>query len=110
MATQHFLVGKAYLGSRAIPDFRVIPGLEARPHHSYAYFCLRCGDIWGRLAVDGAPLTQCVCRPCSKHGDGRLSNTHEVPGEPYNFASDWPAAAIKYELLAELNYMERFYV
>lgn len=108
MGTQHFILGKSVLGSRRIPDNRVIPGLEIRRHHSYAFFCLRCGDIWGRLLHEGAPLTQCITRPCLAHGEGRFSFTHFFAGEPYNFERDWPPAAIKHEFLAELNFIETY--
>jgi len=102
MAAQHFFVGNRYLGARKIPDFRVIPGLEVRRHYSYALFCMRCGAVWGRLLHDGAELTQCTIRPCLRHGDGKLSMTHHFEGEPFNFESDWPPAAVAHEFSAEL--------
>ena len=97
MSAQHIFAEGRYLGSRTIPDNRVIPGLEVRRHHSYALYCLRCGDIWARFLHDGATLTQLTCRPCRKHGDGRLASTHFAQGDPHNYASDWPDEAIAYE-------------
>ena len=104
MAAQHFFLGSRHLGTRQIPDTRCIPGLEVRFHHSYAYFCMRCGDIWARLLHDRAPLTQCIVRPCLRHGDGRLSHTHFFAGEPTNFEADWPPAAVAHEFQAELAF------
>jgi hypothetical protein len=102
MASQQFYVNGRYLGQRDIPNFFHIPGMTPRPHFGYAYFCLRCGDVWGRLVVVGAALTQVVGRPCQKHGDGRLSYTHFFEGEPYNLEHNWPPAAIRYEFECEL--------
>lgn len=107
MAAQHFFVGPRHLGARTIPDLRVIPGLEVRFHHSYAYFCLRCGEIWGRLLHERADLTQCAIRPCLRHGDGKLSTTHHFAGEPTNFEDDWPPAAVAHEFAAELAQLDR---
>lgn len=108
MASQHFFVGGAYLGSRIIPTNRVIPGLEIREAHSLALFCMRCGDVWGRLIHDKSRLTLCWMRPCLSHGDGALSLLHGAPHEPYfDLADDWPDAAIKSEFLAELSLAER---
>jgi len=106
VATQHFFVGQTYLGSRLIPDFRTIPGIEVRRHHSYALFCPRCGDIWGRLIHDGAGYTQLTHRSCVKHGDGRLSDLHEH-GEPIYFEKDWPKDAVKYEFERFLEQAEK---
>ena len=103
MATQQFYVGGRYLGQRTIPDNYVVPGFDVRHHFSYAFFCMRCGEVWGRLVHLPAKLTQCVCRPCQKHGDGRLSTTHFFQGECTNLEADWPADAIRHELLCELD-------
>lgn len=103
MSTQQFYVGGRYLGQRPIPDWCIIPGLVTRKHFSVAFFCMRCGDVWGRLLnLDGA-LTQCVCRPCRKHGDGRLSRVFHTPDMPDDLSPAWPAAALRHELLCELD-------
>jgi hypothetical protein len=107
VARQDFFLGTRWLGSRPIPDNRVIPGLEIRRHHSYNLYCLRCGEIWGRMIHEGAQLHQIICRPCAKHGDGRFSFTHHFEGEPYNMTADWPKAALTHELLCEVQqYLE----
>lgn len=103
MARQHFFVGPRHLGSREIPTLRVIPGLDVRPHYSHAYFCMRCGEVWGRLIHERSELTQCTVRPCHLHGDGRLSQTHYLLGEPTNFEPDWPPQAVAHEFFAELT-------
>lgn len=100
MSTQHFFVDGRYLGSRQIPDHRIVPGLEVRRHHSYALFCMRCGEIWGRFVHDGAPLTQLTFRPCLRHGDGRLAFLHHNLGDPHNYDPDWPDEAVAHEFRA----------
>ncbi len=97
MAAQHFFLRGQYLGSRRIPDFRVIPGMEVRPHFSYALFCMRCGDVWARFVHDKAELTQVTCRPCREHGDGHLSDHPAWLDMPTRFEDDWPDAATQYE-------------
>ncbi len=102
MPAQHIFAAGRWLGSREVPRNRVVPGLEIRPQYSTALYCMRCGEIWGRFAIDGASLTQLTIKPCLKHGDGRLSSTYANRGEPDNFGPDWPAAALEWELQAEL--------
>jgi hypothetical protein len=102
MASQHFFVRTTYLGSREIPTMRIVPGLEVRPQHSIAYFCMRCGDIWARLLHDRALLTQCHMRPCKAHGDGRLSDPAEWFDMPTRVESDWPWDALKWEFEVSL--------
>lgn len=102
MATQTFEADGKVLGSREVPSF-VYSELEGakRPTPSYAYFCPRCGEIWGRLRTEGAAYTQCCYRPCEAHGDGRLAQ-HWVRGEePSLLARDWPKAALMRELEIE---------
>ena len=95
MAAQHFFVEGRYLGSRTIHSYRQVPGLEVRWHHSYALYCIRCGEIWARFLHEGAPLTQLTQRLCTKHGDGRLSNLHFFQGDPHD-------DAIRYEFTTML--------
>lgn len=109
MSAQHFFLGGRYLGSRVIPSYRQIPGLEVRYHYSYAYFCAHCGDIWARIIHEGAPVTQCVHRMCLAHGDGRLACPSTWLDEPVRFADDWPDAAVEVEFSALLPFMERIY-
>jgi hypothetical protein len=111
VALQHFFVDGRHLGSRLIPTNRLVPGLDVRPHHSYALFCMRCGEIWGRLMHEAAPLTQIICRPCLKHGDGSLSWLHDsaanINESPLGFADDWPSAAIRHEFRAYMAHAEK---
>lgn len=106
MSTQHIFVNGRHLGSRAIPSYRQIPGLEVRWHHSHALYCMQCGEIWGRFLHDKAPLTQLTVRPCLKHGDGRLANTHFLQGDPHNYESDWPDEAVAHEFGAWMALVE----
>ena len=107
MAAQHFFVEGRYLGSRQIPDCRVVPGLDVRWHPSFALSCMRCGEIWGRFLHDKAPLTQPIVRPCLRHGDGRLAFTHHNLGDPHNFDPDWPDEAVAYEFKAWMALLDR---
>ena len=108
MAEQQFYVEGHYLGSREIPLNRVIPGLDIILHRSIAYFCPKCGEVWGRVLHVAADYTQCWQRPCSKHGDGRLGSLpYNHLGEPNNVEEDWPEAALRWELTAELTYHEK---
>lgn len=107
MSTQHFFVEGRYLGSREIPSYRQVPGLEVRWHYSYVLYCLQCGEIWGRILHDRAPLTQLTCRPCRKHGDGKLANLHFFQGDPHNYEPDWPIEAIRYEFEVLLEQAEK---
>lgn len=94
------------LGERQIEGFRKIPGFPIRPNDSYAYFCDRCGEIWGRLRHEGAGSTQCIYRACRKHGDGRLSMQYPA-GQPLGVAEDWPREALLREFLIELCEAEK---
>lgn len=106
MGAQHFFLGNRHLGVRQIPTMRIVPGLEIRPHHSYAYFCMRCGDIWARLAHDKAELTQCLVQPCRRHGDGQLGCHPNWSDEPRRVESDWPVPALQYELETVIQLIE----
>ncbi len=103
MTHQYFQLRNRHLGSREIPRYVTIPGLAVRKHFSYAFFCMRCGDIWARLLSDEADLTQIVCRPCEKHGDGRLSRVFHTPDMPDAVGRDWPKPALQWELIRELS-------
>lgn len=104
LVSQHFFADGAYLGSRQIDPWRRVPGLETRWHHSQVLFCPHCGDIWGRIMVDRASYTQCIYRPCAKHGDGRLACYPSWYDDPTLFADDWPPAAIRWEFERTLAY------
>ena len=97
MAQQNIFLRDEYLGSRPIPDWRIVPGLETRWHFSYALYCGRCGDIWARFVHVGARYTQLTQRPCAEHGDGRLACCSAWHDVPMRFEDDWPPAAVEYE-------------
>ena len=108
MAAQHFFADGRYLGSRQIPSHRLIPGLEVKWYDSQVFYCLRCGEIWGRLLHEKASYFQITCRLCSSHGDGRLSDDW-MPAD-YNrtrFEEDWPPDAVKYEFERQLAVREK---
>jgi hypothetical protein len=107
MASQHFFVQGRYLGKRLIPDNWVVPGLEVRRHHSYCLYCLRCGEIWGRLIHDKGIYHQIRCTPCEAHGDGRLSCPPSWTDDPTAFQADWPVEAIRYEFRVTLDRLSK---
>lgn len=96
MALQSIFVHNRYLGSREVPNFFRLPGIEPRPTHSYCYFCMRCGEIWARFLVPSS-LHQIRCVPCEKHGDGRLACYRAWDWDPTHFDDSWPEAAMRYE-------------
>lgn len=104
LAKQHFFISGRHLGYREVPAFVKIPGFEVRRQSSYAYFCGLCGDIWGRIHVEGAPYTRSIERPCLRHGNGRLSDLAYIEGDffPY-WREDWPPAATEHEFRAFLQ-------
>ena len=108
MALQHFFVGARHLGARQIPDTRCVPGLAVVFHWSHAFFCPKCGEIWGRLHHERGAYWQCTYRPCVKHGDGHLSQDW-VPAsyDVTYFEPSWPPAAIEYEFQRQLERAER---
>jgi hypothetical protein len=101
----HMLADGAYLGSRDIPAFEKLRDFGPRATRSLAYFCPRCGEVWGRLATDPAGYTQCLDRFCLRHGDGRLGTLpyNSPDWTVSNVAADWPRAALLRELEAELK-------
>lgn len=110
MARQDFFAYGRYLGSRQIPTNRVVPGLEIRPHRSYAFWCGWCGDVWARIIHQASPFTDLEYRNCRKHGDprfasdGRLSHNAAWMDSPIRYEPDWPAAAVALEFEATLNH------
>lgn len=106
MPLQHFFIGPSYLGSRTIAAFRDKPPFGPQPSQSVAYFCPRCGEIWGRLAIE-AGTWALVQRPCPKHGDGRLSDLSRYTRLESEFGDDWPPAAVKYEFERFLERAEK---
>jgi len=108
MGQQHFFVEGRWLGSRRIPDKRVIPGLEIRQHDSLNYYCILCGEIWGRLVHEGARLHQCTFRFCARHGDGRLSQDYIGPSYAQDyFEEDWPDGAVRHEFERFLDRIDK---
>lgn len=95
--TQHFFLQGRYLGARQISAWFRLSGEAPRYQHSYVLFCGRCGDIWARLIVDGAPYTQVIQTPCRAHGDGRISCSPRWKDHPTCIDISWPSEAIRYE-------------
>lgn len=61
----YFLNG-GFLGSATLPERNENGYLIGA--HSHAFFCQRCGDIWGRVLVhESEPHFDLHVRPCEKH-------------------------------------------
>lgn len=107
MGSQTIEADGVVLGVREVEHWRRRDTLFAiRPTDSYAYFCPKCGDIWGRLRHEGASYWQCVYRYCRAHGDGRLSMQYPA-GQPTGIERNWPRAALLREFMIELEELER---
>lgn len=64
---QLFYLGPRLLGESSREDQWVHNSLE--PPRSLALFCERCGDVWGRVVVPGAPF-RVYSISCEKHDPG----------------------------------------
>lgn len=69
MSRAHYFLGKQYLGTSVC---------DLHPHSmSIAYFCSTCGDVWGRIVVEGEPF-HLVCRPCEGHAPSGVPDWGEA--------------------------------
>lgn len=60
-------------------------------HHSVAFFCPACGDLWGRVQLTNQPWHP-ACIPCALHGGGSFIF-------PWRRRFDeFPQAVLSYEL------------
>lgn len=62
LLTAHYFLGSRLLGSTQLPQ--TWDGVE--PSRSLAYFCHKCGDIWGRVAIDNRDW-MVLTVGCQKH-------------------------------------------
>lgn len=79
-----------YIGSRSVdPDATDADGNKFYPYVPHtAYFCPRCGELWGRqLMADesiyssrGWPSWTIEKRPCVEHGDGQFLYAQPLDG------------------------------
>ena len=86
MAQQNIFLRDEYLGSRPIPDWRTVPGLEVRWHFSYAlYYCAQGtfqlgDDYWDRFA---AQMYDIMLRAQEKDGGWPLAGGSDGEGGRY---------------------------
>ncbi|MBV5322705.1 MAG: hypothetical protein JZU60_02585 [Ilumatobacteraceae bacterium] len=75
---------------------------------SLAYFCPKCGDVWGRIAMSDSRGAQqsflCVHVACAEHKD-----PWHVPGtllvdHVKQLLDELPPRAIQYELTVQINH------
>jgi hypothetical protein len=101
MTAQVFIVRGKVLGARPVQShYRTVEGFSIRP--SYAYFCPKCSEIWGKVIVDHfASYHNVVARRCPYHAesgtDGSLAGSPYWLEDPTAFDADWPPEAIKHE-------------
>lgn len=111
-----------FLGSRLLATFQFES--DATPH-SLAYFCHTCGDVWGRIMVDGGHYWHVEHIPCCKHQRTGVPDwAGKVPGS-FLLEDDsrkrmlsvlkWaraiehlPVAVLDYELHRHIFYLENF--
>jgi hypothetical protein len=104
---QHFLVQSRYLGSRQVPAFLRSSTFGMRPTYGVCWFCPQCGEIWARLAVEGASYHQHWTESCPKHGGGAIDRECRFEWWPSALEADWPEEALRYVLLQELKLFEQ---
>jgi hypothetical protein len=71
MLTAHWFAENRTLGSSEYPNLGFTSFL--RIPKSTAYFCPRCGELWGRVHLEGIiPSWEVLERACIRHGSGFL--------------------------------------
>lgn len=108
MARQDFFAEGQFLGSRTIPHLWSPPETPPLISPSVAYYCHKCGEIWGRirheLPGEGWFLRYALCR---EHGDGRFIPLSSSPTDPTIFQDNWPSGAIHWEFESALRLAEK---
>lgn len=105
---QHFHTSIRYLGAREVDSTYPLGLIEApaarAKQRNCAYFCPRCGEIWGRVSYDGVDEWTIHSRPCAMHGtqpwEVQYAGSFRAayPGiDPLSISTDWPRGALEYE-------------
>lgn len=68
-----YFYGGQYLGRVTLP-------LAATPPHQLAYFCRRCGEIWGRVLCSVGDSWDISTVPCRQHLPSAVSDWGTIPG------------------------------
>lgn len=71
--TAHFFLGNQYMGSSLVPD----------TSRAYAFFCHTCGEIWGRIVIEGASW-ELEHTPCIHHKCLGVIDWGRIPGSFLN--------------------------
>ncbi len=93
--------------------------------HSLAYFCPTCGEIWGRIMVDGGGYWSVEPASCEKHTPQGVPEWGKIPGafctsidnRRQNLSVMWwgralehlPPTILQREFMLTLNHYERLY-
>lgn len=65
-----FFLSTQHLGTCDLPRGLTLSVGFSDPAQSTAYFCSKCGDVWGRIVVEGDPTFKLCSRHCAHHGSG----------------------------------------
>ena len=103
--TRHFTIEGKYLGTMPPSEAEIIP-------RSKAYFCPDCGDVWCRVAVEGAGQVwlpwlvvtiQCRLHPMSLlYPAGSLASSYLEPIE----VNELPPEVLKWEFHRHLDFID----
>lgn len=106
-----YMVEGRLLASGVIPLYPVMA-------RQIAYFCTTCGEIWGRILIEGGKDWEVIQSPCRHHTPMGVSDWGTIPGSlvQRKFHSSLvsimdaarcldlvPDAVVKYEFLLSLN-------
>jgi len=109
MPLAYYIIQKDLRGEAAVPELSC----------SLAYFCRTCGEIWGRIVVEGAETWNLQQVPCAAHQPtgvpdwNRIAGSILLPLDPHVGA--WgqaaslallPAAMLRRELEIHLTHTE----
>jgi hypothetical protein len=75
MTLAHYFIEGQYLGQTELP-------LSPFPYRSKAFFCLTCGEVWGRVVADGS--WDVSFTPCRNHTAVGVQDWAYTPGSILN--------------------------
>jgi len=108
-----YFIGNEYYGRSMVPN------QQPYAADSIAMFCPCCGEVWGRIVVEGRPYWRVVTRACRKHTPTSALDWGAVPGSMLSQNLDpafsvnayspmalekAPEALLKYELELSLQW------
>lgn len=115
---QHIFLRGEWIGARDIPTWDSL-GPEPSLAHSYALFCPKCAEIWGKLMHDH-PEAYCqvetqYCRDhATQPSDGTFTRQSRWDDpRSWGYGGEWPREALLNDIIAlttfYLNHPEKWY-